>query len=146
MLSRSAIASARPTPEEGSTPLALLVITGPAAKMDGKFEIAESIRIECEVGGELVVGDQLVIGEKGVVTADVRTVDAVIHGTYSGRMVATGTVEIAATGRVTGSLETDSIVISKGGFFNGNIARTNGLRDARAPLVFGEDARLAAQM
>ncbi len=101
----------------------LLTVVGDHARMEGKFEIADSIQIECEVGGELNVGGKLVIGEKGVVNADVRTVDAIIMGQYDGNMVATGNVEIAATGRVSGNVETDSLVISKGGFFNGNVIK-----------------------
>lgn len=103
--------------------ITLLSVVGGEAKVEGKFDIADSIQIECEIGGELTVGGQLVIGEKGVVTANVRTVDAIIMGYYSGNMVATGNVEIAATGRVSGSIETDSLVISKGGFFNGNVSK-----------------------
>ncbi len=61
------------------------------------------------------------IGEKGVVRADVHTADALIMGRYEGNMVATGNVEITSTGRVAGNIETDSLVISKGGFFNGNV-------------------------
>ena len=63
------------------------------------------------------------IGERGEVNAAVRTVDAIIHGTYEGDMVASGTVEITVTGRVTGNIETDSLVIAKGGFFNGNVVK-----------------------
>ena len=40
-------------------------------------------------------------------------------------MVATGNVEIAETGRVSGNIQTDSLVISKGGFFNGNVTKIN---------------------
>lgn len=93
------------------------------ARMEGKFQITDSIQIECEVGGELAVGGRLVIGERGVVHADVQTVDAIIMGHYEGNMIATGNVEIAETGRVTGNITTDSLVISKGGFFNGNITK-----------------------
>ena len=106
-----------------ATPITLLTIVGDHARMEGKFDIADSIQVECEVGGELNVGGKLVIGEKGVVNADVRTVDATIMGQYDGNMVATGNVEIAATGRVSGNIETDSLVISKGGFFNGNVIK-----------------------
>jgi cytoskeletal protein CcmA (bactofilin family) len=105
------------------TPITLLTIVGETAKMDGKFEIADSIQIECEVGGELKVGGKLVIGEKGVVDANVETVDAVVMGRYSGNMTATGNVEITATGRVNGNIKTDSLVISKGGLFKGNVAK-----------------------
>ena len=105
--------------------ITLLTVVGEHARMEGKFDITDSIQIECEVGGELNVGGKLVIGEKGIVSANVQTVDAIIMGQYEGNMVATGNVEIAETGRVTGNITTDSLVISKGGFFNGNITKIN---------------------
>jgi cytoskeletal protein CcmA (bactofilin family) len=108
-----------------SASITLLTVVGEHARMEGKFDITDSIQIECEVGGELNVGGKLVIGEKGVVNANVQTVDAIIMGQYEGNMVATGNVEIAETGRVTGNITTDSLVISKGGFFNGNITKIN---------------------
>ena len=105
------------------SPITLLAITGQTARLEGKFDIADSLQVECEVGGELIVGGQLLIGEKGVVNADVRTFDAIIQGSYEGNLVATGTVEVTSTGRVSGNIETDSLVISKGGFFNGNVVK-----------------------
>ena len=104
-------------------PSPLLTVMGNDAKLEGKFDIADSIEIECEVGGELKVGGKLVIGHRGAVHADVQTVDAIIHGEYEGNMMATGSVEITPTGRVEGNLKTNSLVISKGGFFDGNVAK-----------------------
>ena len=103
----------------------LLTVVGENARMEGKFDITDSIQIECDVGGELNVGGKLVIGEKGVVHANVQTADAIIMGQYDGNMVATGEVEIAETGRVSGNIQTDSLVIMKGGFFNGNVVKLN---------------------
>ena len=120
-----------PAPKATTGPL--LTIVGASARLEGKFEITDSIQVECEVGGELSVGGKLVIGEKGVVSANVQTVDAVILGVYEGNMVATGDVEIAQTGRVTGNIETDSLVISKGGFFNGNVVKSKGDAAATGP-------------
>lgn len=113
--------------DSGSKPMSitLLTVVGEHARMEGKFDITDSIQVECEVGGELNVGGKLVIGEKGVVNANVQTVDAIIMGHYEGNMIATGNVEIAETGRVSGNIQTDSLVISKGGFFNGNITKMN---------------------
>ena len=111
--------------------------------MEGKFDIADSIQVECEIGGEMNVGGKLVIGEKGRVNANVQTVDAVIMGHYAGNMIATGNVEIAATGRVTGNITTDSLVISKGGFFNGNVTKMNEQPSSPRPVYLIEDDRPA---
>ena len=111
----------------------LLTIIGERARMDGKFDIADSIQVECEVGGKLV------IGEKGIVHANVQTVDAIIMGRYEGTMVATGNVEITETGHVSGSITTDSLVISKGGFFNGNVTKMNELTHDSRPVYMADD-------
>ncbi|HEY2849043.1 MAG TPA: polymer-forming cytoskeletal protein [Gemmatimonadaceae bacterium] len=103
----------------------LLTVVGENARMEGKFDITDSIQIECDVGGEINVGGKLVIGEKGVVHANVQTADAIIMGQYEGNMTATGEVEIAETGRVSGNITTDSLVILKGGFFNGTVVKLN---------------------
>ena len=116
---------AAPAQENGhrQQAITLLTVVGEHARMEGKFDITDSIQIECEVGGEINCGGKLVIGQKGSVNANVQTVDAIIMGHYEGNMIATGNVEIAETGRVTGNITTDSLVISKGGFFNGNITK-----------------------
>jgi cytoskeletal protein CcmA (bactofilin family) len=120
------------TPPVPKGPPPLFKVLGGDAKLDGRFEVAESIDIECELSGELIVGGRLLIGTNGVVNATAHTVDAVIEGSYEGSMVATGTVEILPTGRVSGSIETDSLVIAKGAVFDGNVVKrvpdpTNGI-------------------
>ena len=131
----------------GGEPITLLTIVGDNAKIEGKFDIADSIQIECEIGGEIRVGGKLVIGEKGVVNANVETVDAIIMGHYDGNMTATGNVEITTTGRVSGNIKTDSLVISKGGFFNGNVEKINEQAPAAGtrPVYLIEEKRAGQQ-
>src|SRR5438067_12428568 len=123
--------------------ITLLTVVGEHARMEGKFDITDSIQVECEVGGELNVGGKLVIGEKGVVNANVQTVDAIIMGHYEGNMIATGNVEITDSGRVTGNITTDSLVISKGGFFNGNVSKMNEQANGQRPIYLMDDMRSA---
>src|SRR2546427_3808837 len=104
-----------------ATPVPLLTVVGDHARMEGKFEIADSIQIECEVGGELNVGVKLVIGGKGAGNANVKTGGAIIIGRYEGNNVATGDVEINETGRGNGNNQTHSPVISEGGVFHGDV-------------------------
>jgi cytoskeletal protein CcmA (bactofilin family) len=128
-----------------SAPMPLLDIVGSIARMEGTFEVADSIRIDCSVGGHLNVGRKLVIGELGDVKADVKTMDATIMGEYEGNLIATGNVEITATGRVTGTIQTDSLVINKGGFFNGNVRRMSDQEETRTLRpVIRSDKRLSA--
>src|SRR5256712_13129310 len=125
----------------GAVPL--ITVVGDRARMEGKCDIADSIQVECEIGGEMTVGGKLVIGEKGSLNANVQTVDAIVLGHYAGNMIATGNVEIAETGRVTGNITTDSLVISKGGFFNGNVTKMNESSNGQRPAYGVEDGRPA---
>ncbi len=138
-----------PPPAGGSAvPTTLLAVTGNGAKLEGKLDIADSIEIECEVGGELKVGGKLVIGERGSVRADVETVDAIIHGMYEGNMTATGSVEITPTGRVEGNLKTNLLVISRGGFFNGNVAKLkeSEFEAGKAPIQLVREKQVAKEV
>jgi cytoskeletal protein CcmA (bactofilin family) len=67
-------------------------------------------------------------------------------GHYDGNMTATGTVEIAATGRVTGNFKTDSLVISKGGCFRGNVVKTNEEPTAAHRPLYLIEENLAGQI
>jgi len=101
----------------------LLTIVGDNAVLDGKFKISQSIDIDCEVKGKLNVDGKLTIQKNGFVSADVKTIDAEIIGTYEGNLEASGFVEIKETGIANGNMKTDSLIINKGGVFSGNVTR-----------------------
>ncbi len=125
----------------------ILTVMGKDAKLEGKIETEGSIQIECEVSGEMKVRRKLVIGHKGSVRADVQTADVTIHGEYEGNMVATGSVEITPTGRVDGNIETNSIIISKGGMFNGNVAKLkeSEAEEGKPPIQLVKEKRVAKE-
>jgi cytoskeletal protein CcmA (bactofilin family) len=127
----------QPPPEPAPGPAAvrnmLLSIGGAGARIEGVFHIADSIDIECEVSGEMVVGGRLVIGENAVVSADVQTVDALIMGRYSGNLRASGSIEITAAGRVSGNLETNELIVAKGAIFTGQVTRPGDLPRQQSP-------------
>src|SRR2546426_12446218 len=84
----------------------LLTVVGDRARMEGKFDIADSIQIECEIGGEMNVGGKLVIGGKGVVNASGQTLDAIITGHFEGNKIATRNAGWTQTGRGRGTHQT----------------------------------------
>jgi cytoskeletal protein CcmA (bactofilin family) len=101
----------------------LLTITGDSAVLDGKFKISQSIEIDCDLKGKLTVDGKLTIQGNGLVSADVKTIEAEIIGKFEGNMEATGSVEIKETGIAVGNIKTDSLIINKGGTFSGNVTR-----------------------
>jgi cytoskeletal protein CcmA (bactofilin family) len=134
--SAPAAATTAVSPEPPSSAAPLLSIFGGAARIDGKFDLAGSLQVDCQVSGELRVGNRLVVGPLGTVSADVRTVDIVVMGRYEGSLVATGSVEIMAGGHVTGQIKTDSLIIEKGSFFQATVSRLEDRpsRSVPAPL------------
>jgi len=101
----------------------LMTIAGSSAKIEGNFTISESIEVDCEVKGSMTIDGQITIQKDGFVAADVKTEDAEIIGKYEGSMEATGKVVIKETGIVNGSIKTDSLIISEGGIFSGDVKR-----------------------
>ena len=104
-------------------PDALPTMAGPATRLAGTFHIEDAVAIDCELKGELVVGRLLVIGDTGQVQANVSTTDAVILGSYTGDLVATGRVEIAAGAQVSGSIESASLQMEHGATLNATVRR-----------------------
>lgn len=120
----------------------LLVVSGDRAKIDGRFEVDDSLEVECEIAGELDINGTLTIGEHGVVRAAVKTVDAIIRGRYEGELFASGEVEIAETGWVNGNIHTDSLVIAKGGSFNGKVIHSEDERGKRQEVAGEAGAKI----
>jgi cytoskeletal protein CcmA (bactofilin family) len=120
-------------------PRTLLSIVGDYAVLDGKFKISQSIEIDCELKGKLTVDGKITIQQNGFVSADVKTEEAEIIGRYVGDMEATGNVIIRETGVAMGNIKTDSLVINKGGIFNGNITRMT-----EVPILLDEKPATAA--
>src|SRR2546428_4981259 len=98
-----------------ATPVPLLTVVGDHARMEGKFEIADSIQIECEVGGELNVGVKLVIGGKGAGHAHAKTGGAVTMGPHQGDKGGPRAGGGTEQGGGNSNHHTHPLVISKGG-------------------------------
>ncbi len=55
------------------------------------------------------------------VEADITAEEVVIAGTYAGNLTCRNRVEITATGRVSGKLDTARLFLHEGGFFDGEL-------------------------
>jgi cytoskeletal protein CcmA (bactofilin family) len=85
----------------------------------GEIEFAGTLRIDGNFHGSIATNDTLMIGEHAMVHADIKAGELVIHGQVSGTIVCKRSVEIAATGRVRGDVETPVLIMAAGATIDG---------------------------
>src|SRR6266446_5198460 len=110
-----------------------LTSLAPPSKKTGRiqwqqFEVDQSLEINFE--GELIVSGYvagtvqstrgtLIVTSSGTVVGDISVENAVIQGTVQGEISASGRVELGASARVIGDVETNAIEIQPGAIFEG---------------------------
>ncbi|MBM3710279.1 MAG: polymer-forming cytoskeletal protein [Actinobacteria bacterium] len=98
-----------------------LTVIAEGVYIEGKIYSRGSTRIDGTVNGEIISEKDFTIGKEGKVEANVKTTNAVIAGGFKGEMIASGEVEITATGKFMGNLtQKDALLtIQKGGLLKG---------------------------
>lgn len=125
------IADARiaPTPARERRPA--LMFSGGDIAIDGRFEGGEDLEINCRFRGELVVSGTVVITESGDFEGEIQARRAVVYGGFDGVLRAADRVDVRSTGRVTGHVRTDELMVERGGVCSGSIDK------ADAPIAPG---------
>jgi len=90
-------------------------------EVTGKHEFPGSVVVHGRYLGELAATETIVVGERAVVNATLQASTVVIHGRVTGHVVATQEVEIGARGGLIGDVESPSVMITKGGYFDGHV-------------------------
>jgi cytoskeletal protein CcmA (bactofilin family) len=93
---------------------------GSHIKGDLLFE--DTFRVDGKVTGKILSDGDLVVGVGGEVDGEVVVGRVFVSGTLRGRIKAAKRIEIAPGGRVYATLETPSLVIEDGAFFEGQSA------------------------
>jgi cytoskeletal protein CcmA (bactofilin family) len=94
-------------------------LLGKGSEFEGKLSFEGTVRVDGKLTGEIFTDDVLVVGEGAEVNAEVTVGAIVIQGTVRGNITAKRSVEIHSPGRVKGNINTPSLFIEKGVFFDG---------------------------
>ncbi len=94
-------------------------LIGKGSEFDGKLTFEGQVHIEGKFNGQINTRDTLIIGQSAKVTAEISAGTVVIHGQVEGNIKAAALIEIHATGRVKGNLESPALSIQKGATFEG---------------------------
>lgn len=134
--------SKREEPPTGPTPSSDLLL-GQGAEFEGKLTFAGTVRIDAKFKGSIKTNDVLVVGERAKIDAEIACGTVIVYGEVNGNISAKSAVELRQPAKVRGDIETPSLMIEKGVFFQGQSkmaesARSSPGKAAGAGLSGGE--------
>jgi cytoskeletal protein CcmA (bactofilin family) len=95
------------------------VVLGVGAEFEGKVLFDGAVRIDGKVKGAIRTGDLLIVGETAEITAEITCGSVIVHGTVTGDIHASNSVELSKVARMRGNVETPSLVVARGAVFEG---------------------------
>lgn len=98
---------------------------GSGTIVTGETSFKAMMRIDGHLSGRISSsGGTLVIGTNGKVDANIEVAVATIHGTVNGDIIATQRLELGRAAKVSGNVQTPSLVIEQGAIFEGSCKMT----------------------
>src|ERR1700738_5730682 len=149
----------RPVTETAATPKALTEsetiareikdgslsgFVGSGTTITGESSFKSMLRVDGRFSGRITSGTgTLIVGSGGQVDANVEVSVAQIHGVVNGDIIAGQRIELGRAAKVSGNIQTPSLVIEQGAVFEGSCKMVQ-LKAAAAPKVERKDNVLDA--
>jgi cytoskeletal protein CcmA (bactofilin family) len=114
------------TPVGSTSPGGFNAILDRGSEFEGKLTFEGTVRIDGKFKGEIFSDANLVVGESGKVEADIHVGSISISGEVKGNITAKTKVEIPPPAVVHGNIQTPSLLIEEGSFFEGSCAMEKG--------------------
>jgi cytoskeletal protein CcmA (bactofilin family) len=115
-----------PTSGELGSPQPVTTLLGKGSEFEGKLSFEGTVRVDGKLTGEVFTDDVLIVGEGAEVNAEVTVGAIVVQGIVRGNITAKRSVEIHSPGKVKGNINTPSLFIEKGVFFDGHCQMDSG--------------------
>lgn len=94
-------------------------ILGNDCKFTGDADAKGTIRVDGEFDGKISSADSVIVGKGGIVKGEIHAAHTVVSGTVEGNIFAKKKVELESGSRLIGDVESMSLVIEDGVFFEG---------------------------
>jgi cytoskeletal protein CcmA (bactofilin family) len=150
---------ARPATDNAATPKALTEsetiareikdgslsgFVGSGTVITGESSFKSMLRVDGRFSGRITSGTgTLIVGAGGQVDANVEVSVAQIHGVVTGDIIAGQRIELGRAAKVSGNIQTPSLVIEQGAVFEGSCKMVQ-LKAAAAPKMERKDSGLDA--
>lgn len=106
-------------------------------EFEGKLSFSGAVRIDGHFKGEIFTKGTLIVGEMAVIESNIHASHIIVNGEILGNVIADKRMEIHASGKVSGNIQTPVLVINEGVVFNGNcqMKEKKGLEDNVLPIT-----------
>ena len=96
-------------------------IIGSSVHVEGSFIGSGDVVVEGRVSGSLKTKRNLRVGTGAILKADIEAANMLLAGEIRGQIKCFGKVELAATAKVYGNVETQSIAVAHGAILHGKV-------------------------
>ena len=116
-------------------------LVAPGDVFEGTLTTTNGVRVQGTVRGTIESKSNIQVDGDALVEADLSAENVTIAGTYKGNLNCNGRLEITASGRASGKLETGRILLHEGGFFEGTLHMKPEQATTPAPTADGTRRR-----
>lgn len=95
-------------------------IIGKDTIIEGKIKLPTSLRIDGKVYGAIESEGNVYIGKSGYTEPAIQAKNVIVAGEANGDIKTSEKIQIHASGKVTGKIDSNGLIIEEGGIFNGN--------------------------
>ena len=109
---------------------------GGGTVVTGEANFKALMRVDGNLSGRITsTSGTLIVGANGKVDANIEVAIAMIHGTVNGDIIATQRLELGRAAKLTGNVQTASLMIEPGALFEGSckMIKTNAVAAAAPP-------------
>ncbi len=107
---------------------------GSGTVITGEASFKSMLRVDGRFSGRIAsTGGTLIVGAGGQVDANIEVSVATIHGVVNGDIIATDRVELGRAAKLTGNIQTPSLMIEQGAVFEGSCKMTQAKSASERP-------------
>lgn len=103
----------------------------------GELRFQTTFRVDGKFNGSVVSEGELIVGQGGEIEGDLRVGQIVISGTVRGTIRASRRIHLSQTGKLFADIDTPSLIVEDGGFFEGRCSMAREEAKAKAAAAPG---------
>lgn len=101
----------------GNADMTCLIAEG--THLEGTINSNTNIRVDGSIKGILNCQEKLVMGDKGLIEGTISTKDAIIMGTFEGKLTVNGTLHLKSTAVIKGEIIAQFLIVDEGAQYFG---------------------------